>query len=108
MKKLVLLVGLTFFLIGSSHAKDVPSFEKFYGRITKLDQTSNQVTVHNKKSNADSNFLLDGDTAVIVKKEKRSSNDLKEGQFVIVSYLDQNDQKLAKRITVRPSRVEKK
>jgi len=105
MKKLSsILLGLTLLLGGTLLAaeKKSGSLDRFYGTITKLDLEANHVTVFNKKRQLTSDFLINDETKVIFKKKSMPKDDLKIGQFLIVTYRPSDDDlNLAQKITVR-------
>jgi|GEM_PF-5186639 len=104
------LLGMLCLLITTLPAAETkkPAFDKFFGKVTGVNSTSQLVTVKNSKKNLEESFSINSDTPVLLRNEKKPFSDLKEGQYVIVYYTSEQDQKIAKRITIRPNRFQKK
>lgn len=75
--------------------------EKYYGKITSIDHSQKNVTVHNTKQKSDANFKWDEKTGMTSNKKAIAPTELKVGQSLIVSYVTENDLNKAKKITVR-------
>ena len=82
-------------------ADTTSSAEKFYGKITSVNQTQKNLTVHNSKQNADAQFLWDSGTTVKSNKKAISPMELSAGQSVYVAFVMENDKKKATYIGVR-------
>lgn len=79
----------------------VSAAERFYGKITSIDQSQKQITVHNTRQQVDQNFQWDDQTGVMFNKKSITPTELKIGQSLMVSYVTENDLNKARRIMVR-------
>ena len=59
------------------------------------------LTVHNNRQEIDSKFQWDAQTGMSFNKKPISAGDLKVGQFLMVSYVSENNVNKAQRISVR-------
>jgi hypothetical protein len=101
MKKLLSVVlTLGMFVLPLVHAEDAAK-DKFYGKISAVNQAQKNVTVHNAKQNVDSQFQWDNDTSVKMNKKAIAPTELTVGQSVYVAFVTENDKKKATYIGVR-------
>jgi len=102
-KSLLALIGLSLFSIGLVQAKPTTSrsTEKFYGKIVNVDAKNKTVTVFNKKRKLEEGFKWDKETNFRHKKQAYDPANLAIDQYLIISFVQENNINLAKRITVR-------
>lgn len=103
MKKLLLAaLSLIVLALPALHAAEsASSKEKFYGKITAINQAQKNLTVHNNKQDTDSQFHWDDQTSVKSNKNVISPMELTVGQSVYVAFVTANDKKKATYIGVR-------
>jgi hypothetical protein len=97
MKKLMpLFLACAFALSANLHAA-----ERFYGKITSINHNQKEFTVHNNKKNADATFQWDEATQVSMNKKSMATSELKVGQFLMVSFVSDNNLNKAQKVSVR-------
>ncbi len=82
-------------------AESAASKEKFYGKITAINQAQKNITVHNAKQDMDEQFQWDNQTGVKANKKPITPMELTVGQSIYVAYVMENDKKKATYIGVR-------
>ena len=102
-RTIVPLIGLVSLTFSPAMAADklATAAERFYGKIVSIDQSAKNLTVHNNRQQLDTTFKWDEQTGVSFNKKPISASELKVGQFLMVSYVMENDVNKAKRISVR-------
>lgn len=103
MKKLLpAALSLILLALPALHAEESASTkEKFYGKITAINQAQKNFTVHNTKQELDAQFHWDDQTAVKSNKKQITPMELTVGQSVYVAFVSQNDKKKATYVGVR-------
>lgn len=105
MKKVVLVFAcLASLFSGALHAAESsnkPELNRFYGKISAIDYSQKNVTVHNKKKNVDERFSWSDQTKVTSNKKEVPFTELKVGQSLAVGYFTENDLNKAQRISIR-------
>jgi len=87
--------------LGLIQAKETSPVEKFYGKVVTINHKTQTLTAFNKKRKLERNFKWNSSTKMVFMKNPISGQDLKKDQFLIISYVSENDKNIAKRITVR-------
>lgn len=103
-KALFTLACLVSLITGHIHAAETTeksAGDRFYGKITAIDHSQKNVTVHNKKQKIDAKFQWSDQTTVVSNKKPIPVTELKVGQSLMVAYITENDLNRAKRISVR-------
>lgn len=105
MKNIVLafacLISLLSGPLKAAETSDKSGGDRFYGKITAIDYSQKNVTVHNKKKNMDERFQWSEQTKVTSNKKSIPVTELKIGQSLAVAYITENDLNKANKITVR-------
>jgi len=102
-KYLIPAIVLAVFSMGLVQAKETKTsnLERFYGKIIDVNLNKKMVTAYNKKRKQETDFRWNNETKVIHKKKAFDPKKFKVDQYLIISYVTENDVNLAKRITVR-------
>ncbi len=108
--RLITIVGALAFAAQLSFASTKSSGKslQFFGTITNVNAEQNNITVHNKKKNADTTFQLSDETRITRNKASISPHELKVGESLAVYYVSENDIARAQRISVRTNNFKKK
>lgn len=96
---LVILTGI-FLPSNAAEAKKSTS-ERFYGKITTIDVASKSFSIHNKTRKLDAVFAWNENTQFVANKQAIPANQLKIGDFLMVSYRDENGVKAANKVVLR-------
>lgn len=102
-KRIISLISLSLFAVSFARGADKvenPN-QRFYGKITAINAAQKNFTVHNGKRDADETFQWDDKTGVTANKKSIAPAELKVGQFLMVSYVTENDRNKAEKISVR-------
>ncbi|MCB4757418.1 MAG: hypothetical protein LHV69_10390 [Elusimicrobia bacterium] len=102
MKKLCLLsLGFVLVAPGFIQAAEPAQREKFYGRVSAVEPAAQTLVATNKKHQLEESFTWDERTKMTYKQKPILPSELKVGQYVVISYILEQNQNKAKKIVLR-------